>query len=554
MNKTIIININGIIFHIEEDAYETLQTYMVEVKKHFGFSADSQEIVSDIESRIAEMFSERINEQKAVITMQDVKEVCAQMGEVKDFELDEDTAQDSGPSSSSFYEEERTLFRDPDDKVLGGVCSGLAHYFGFETVWVRLVLLLLAIFAGSGILIYIVLWIVVPKAKTRADKMRMRGEPANLQNFKRSFQEEMEDVKKNFTAAGEKISSAGSRVSSDFNNSNGINSFMDVIGKILIVFVKIIGIFLIFGISLALIALIIALFIGSGHLVGDIFYNGLPIQFVDSSYQTAMLTAGFIVIAIPLFVILFLALRVLFNRKVMGPFLGFSMLIIWLVAVVFSIVYISKTALDFKEEVTITQEINLVPQSNYTLNIRDINTLMLNNQERLDSANGFLGVKRTIRRNNNDFFDELNEVTLRIEKGQANQAPQLIEEFTASGKNFQIAGERAGRISYEIKQEGNNIWFASRSTLPNGEIIRNQHVEVKLYLPVGTRVLIPKNFEREINIRNISVLDCANEDDQEQVLTEWIMTDLGLKCVNNLEKVFPNSIPIDTTKIDSVYN
>src|SRR5690606_41584334 len=86
MNKTIIININGIIFHIEEDAYEVLQTYMTAVKKHFGYSTDSNEIVGDIENRIAEMFSERINAQKAVIIMQDVNEVTAQMGNISDFE------------------------------------------------------------------------------------------------------------------------------------------------------------------------------------------------------------------------------------------------------------------------------------------------------------------------------------------------------------------------------------------------------------------------------------------------------------------------------------
>src|SRR5690606_28999166 len=86
MNKTIIININGIIIHIEEDAYEVLQTYMTSVKKHFGYSPDSNEIVSDIENRIAEMFNERITPQKAVITMGDVNEVTAQMGRISDFE------------------------------------------------------------------------------------------------------------------------------------------------------------------------------------------------------------------------------------------------------------------------------------------------------------------------------------------------------------------------------------------------------------------------------------------------------------------------------------
>src|SRR3546814_7141299 len=94
--------------------------------------------------------------------------------------------------SSDLNSGERKLMRDPDDKVFGGVCSGLGHYFGIEARWVRLILVLLFIFGGTGLLLYIILWIVMPLARTRADRMAMRGEAPNLQNFKRSFQEEME--------------------------------------------------------------------------------------------------------------------------------------------------------------------------------------------------------------------------------------------------------------------------------------------------------------------------------------------------------------------------
>src|SRR5690606_31745058 len=138
MNRTIIININGIVFHIEEDAYEVLRSYMIAVKKHFGHTEDSHEIVGDVENRIAEMYNERIVQgKKEVITMQDVNEVTAQMGSVDDFETEETTAPFTEPS----YEMppmsgERKLMRDPDDKVFGGVCSGLGHYFGIEAKWI----------------------------------------------------------------------------------------------------------------------------------------------------------------------------------------------------------------------------------------------------------------------------------------------------------------------------------------------------------------------------------------------------------------------------------
>src|SRR5690554_1661030 len=324
MNKTIIININGIIFHIEEEAYEVLQAYMVNVKKHFGYSADSQEIVSDIENRIAEMFSERLNDHKAVILMDDVREVCAQMGKVEDFEIGEEPTDGFTQEPEYSYREERSLFRDPDDKVLGGVCSGLGHYFGIESKWIRLIFLLVFLFAGAGLLIYIVLWIVLPKAKTRADKMRMRGEPANIENFKRSFQEEMGDVKRNFTEAGERA-----RTSLD-NSNSGLNSFINAIGKIIIVIIKIVGALIIFSLSLTLIGLIITLFLGSGIWDVGVLDSDFPLYVVDTQFRNVLMISVFFVMAIPVLLLLFLTIRVLFNRKIMSRYLGFSLLIIWL--------------------------------------------------------------------------------------------------------------------------------------------------------------------------------------------------------------------------------
>src|ERR1700710_2090330 len=123
MNKTIIININGIVFHIEEDAYEILKSYMTDVKRHFMNSADSLEITTDIENRIAEMFTEILEtDSKQVIVEQDVNSVIEQMGSVADFDYPDD---DATASNNYSYRntESRRLFRDPDDHLVGGVCS-----------------------------------------------------------------------------------------------------------------------------------------------------------------------------------------------------------------------------------------------------------------------------------------------------------------------------------------------------------------------------------------------------------------------------------------------
>jgi hypothetical protein len=130
MNKTIIININGIVFHIEEDAYDVLKVYMTDVKRHFSTSADSLEITTDIENRIAEMFNEILASQsKQVIVEQDVKLVVEQMGTVEDFEFAEDDTKTAGPANFAYNTERRRLFRDPDDHLVSGVCAGIANYF-----------------------------------------------------------------------------------------------------------------------------------------------------------------------------------------------------------------------------------------------------------------------------------------------------------------------------------------------------------------------------------------------------------------------------------------
>ena len=167
MNKTIIININGIVFHIEEDAYEVLRSYMTKVKRHFAYSPDSDEIVTDIENRLAEMFSERLSiDQKQVIVLADVNYVTNKMGNVSDFNLDDE---EPARLTEETFKPGKKLFRDMDDRIISGVCAGIAHYFGIEPRWIRLIALLLLIMGGSGLLVYIILWIVMPKAATRAD-------------------------------------------------------------------------------------------------------------------------------------------------------------------------------------------------------------------------------------------------------------------------------------------------------------------------------------------------------------------------------------------------
>jgi phage shock protein PspC (stress-responsive transcriptional regulator) len=198
MKKTLTVNINGVVFHIDEDAYYKLSRYLERIKAHFKNEYGGEEIIAGIESRIAEMFQERKKSSQQVVNIAEVQEVISQLGEPAEMSGDQDERSERRETND--YAEEtasKQLFRDPDNKYIGGVCSGLAAYFNIDPTWVRLLFVLLIFAAGSTILAYIILWIVIPKARTTADRLSMRGERINLSNIEKSIREDLRDIKRN---------------------------------------------------------------------------------------------------------------------------------------------------------------------------------------------------------------------------------------------------------------------------------------------------------------------------------------------------------------------
>lgn len=204
MKKTISINIASTAFFIDDDAYACLKEYLNKIETWFSTKEGGQEVISDIEARLSELFRERINPQLGVITIQHVNEVIGIMGQPEDFTGESD---ESGPvggdEKKQTYDFEsprrRRLYRDPDNKVLGGVCSGIAAYFSIDPVIVRVIFAVLP-FLSFGVIIpvYIVLWIVMPEAITTSQKLEMRGEDINISNIEKKIKEEYQDVKKRF--------------------------------------------------------------------------------------------------------------------------------------------------------------------------------------------------------------------------------------------------------------------------------------------------------------------------------------------------------------------
>ncbi|NBC82534.1 MAG: PspC domain-containing protein [Bacteroidetes bacterium] len=193
MKKTTTINLNNMVFHIDEDAFIKLKKYLQSVERKINNSGDAREIIEDVEARISELLSQKINDHKQVVNIKDIEEIISILGDANDF--DESGNEQSTQSTYTFSKVSKRMYRDPDNRILGGVCGGMAAYFNTDPIWFRLLFVVLFLVGGSGILIYLILWIILPEAKTTAQKLEMRGEAVTIENIKRAVREEFENVK-----------------------------------------------------------------------------------------------------------------------------------------------------------------------------------------------------------------------------------------------------------------------------------------------------------------------------------------------------------------------
>ena len=174
-------------FSAEVDAKKALEEYLAAIKD--ALSADD-DAMREIEARIVEILAARGIASEGVITHKDIEAVEAQLGAPSDF-ADEDVVETPQETNVT----ERRFMRDTSQGVLGGVCAGIANYYGVNVMWPRLVAVLLALItSGTAILIYIVLWVVIPPARTAAEKLQMRGKPVTLAALKSESKEEAAEV------------------------------------------------------------------------------------------------------------------------------------------------------------------------------------------------------------------------------------------------------------------------------------------------------------------------------------------------------------------------
>jgi phage shock protein PspC (stress-responsive transcriptional regulator) len=455
---------------------------------------------------------------------QDVKSVIDQMGTVADFEpADEDHKTTSGNYN---YTERRRLFRDPDDHLVAGVCAGIGNYFDIDPVWIRLAFALCVFAGGSGILLYIILWSVVPKAASRADRMAMKGEKQNLQGFKKNFEEELSSVRNNLSDLGNEARPFVYKARDffgDFFHHLGI--FFKGAGRILI---KLIGIFILVVCFVVTVALIIGLIAFVGLRVGHP-YAFFPFSIVGNEYADNVYISVFLVVFIPLLSIILLTIKGIFNTGNIGKSTGSVFLIIWLCALGTLIYYASRISSGFRESASFTKTVNLKPTPNntYYLKLNDIKYFTHDDSIRLDIKKHFSNMIVTDE-DNNGYHDEPRGVTINVEKSDTNR-PILEQSFSAKGGNYEDALFNASNTSYVFAQQDSILKFDYTLRKRPNISWHDEEVKLTLKVPLNAKVVIDQRLDNYL--QDINLYQCKEVNKQDRATSSiFIMTDNGLQC------------------------
>ncbi len=538
MNKTININLGGIFFHIDEIAYQKLKRYLDAIRK--SLSDDPQgrdEIINDIEHRIGELLSERITNDRQVVNENDIDEITKIMGKPEDYLVDEEIFNDEPKPRKSTSS--KKLFRDGDDKFLGGVCSGLAHYVGIDVIWMRIIWLVLLFGFGIGFLIYPLLWILVPQAETTAEKLQMKGEPVNIDNIERKIREELSNVTSKVKDGVNNV--ADTVKSSEFQNKakSGFQDLVDTLGKIILVILQVIGKFI--GAILILIAVLTLLGLifgafswGSFEVLG--FREGF-VHYPEFIYNHILppwllIIFVFTAVGIPFVVLFMLGLKILSNNiKSFSTTTKLSLLGVWIIA----LLGLGFAAINFATQTSsngvfnTTKEINITAQD--TLKVKIIADENLSNKrefrKRYDTEIVY-----------DNTIQKLYSTKINVDiKPTDNNTGYLKIRKSSEGNNRLNANNTAESIEYQFELTNNNLLLNGYFLSDIENQLKNQEVDITIYLPVNSIIYLDKSTRTFLddvdNIQNIYNGDMPKH--------YYLMQEDGLKCLDCDPSIFSES-------------
>jgi phage shock protein PspC (stress-responsive transcriptional regulator) len=500
MKKTLTISISGFVFHIEEDGYERLSRYMEAIKSHFRGFEGRDEVISDIEARIAELLQSKLSPAKEVITIEDIGEVIAVMGQPADFAMDSDM---TGASASSTRLPKR-LYRDPERKMLGGICAGLGYYFNIDPTWVRVIFLVSILISGFGLLVYLILWMVVPEARTTAENLEMRGEPVNISNLEKSLGDEVRDLRN--------------------RHGDRVRSGLGQVGRVLVRILAVgFGFFiLLLGIALTVIYLSVLF---RFPVVAEINNGGLhtfPLyNLVDRIFETdtdlRMFSTGLMVIfGIPLLMMLWAGIRLIFGIPRTKMVAGLAALA-WVCALVITLIFGLKVANSFRGTAEFARQVPLKISAKDTLYVTMEGHLPLNGQWERSGMFYFSDARIAVA----DDDEVIHGIPLLKFKLSADSTGHINVATLARGNTTLQASETAEKVDYKWKQNGDTLVLSDNFTLSPGEKWRMQKTRVEVMLPEGTSVKIDKKAYPVMGYHK-------NFDRHDIIGTMYIMSNEGL--------------------------
>ncbi len=535
MKRTVQVNLSGQVFTLDEDAYELLSSYLKRISALYERSVGKDEILSDIESRIAELLIERIGESKQVVTIADVTAVTEIMGNPEQFE--DDSMGDSDGSGDRFYgydNSKKRLYRDSDQGILGGVCSGIGYYFGVDPVWIRLVFGLTFIFFGTGFFFYILLWIIIPEALTTADKLNMKGEPVNIDSIGKTIEKEINNLGEKFSKSGTNFSrTSGKKLERGVDRLVNFlvelfRGFFSIIGKIIGGLFLMIGLFTIIFMIAGIIGVADVIHLASNDWSSSMnLYEWGDIVFNSSEWLFSAILGVLFLIGVPFLALAYGGAILLFpSFKV--PYLGAGFFGLWLIGLVLSVMTAFSIGQEFSKEEKITEVMVLNEQG---LTADTIRLTVGYDPFGISEDRAYYA--------NNDFMMKVNDqriivgnVEFDIQQSKDDLTKLEVKKSAQAGI-YEKAGMRADSIRYEYSLDSNSITFNPYFSYPQIDLLRNQEVRLCLRIPLGTVVFLESSMKRIIDdVQNVS-----NMHDPKMVNHYWIMNSNGLTCLDCIEEV-----------------
>lgn len=609
MKKTFSINISGILFHIEEDGYDTLKAYLEAINKHFSHYEGNQEILKDIENRIAEIFLSYLKNNKQVITAENVTNLIDKMGTIADFKADEkdfgshrNEFADNGPEENDFYKyitppdqdgakgykkltrlpnrkilggvcaglahylaidplwtrlitilllfsggfnigrnnfffpvnwdfhfsfglwaafayvllwiilpvsyEEpedknvKKLFRNPDDRVIGGVSSGLSAYFDIDVLWIRLAFVGLVFAGGSGFIIYLILWIITPVAKSITERIEMKGGAITLSNIESTLKENLNPEYPRQESSGRKLALAPFRFLGEV--INGIGKALGPFGRFLLEIVRVIFGLIIFFIGMVIVITPLLLmgvyFELFNHADWAYLFDPVPVDAITELISIWLAIAVAVVILVPGIVVTLLGISVLIKRSLIDARFGLVTFGIWILSIMICAFQMPGLVSQFKEE------------GNYVL------------EQHLDAGKGTL----VIRSQSNSYNDDFGFISISLE-GTADSVFTLIQDFRSNGRNPQDAIKNASEVQYDYSLKDSVVTFNRSLEFTPQAKFRGQRLRQTLQIPYNKPFVLDKSI---LPILNSTIYSNGYKMKDVNSKNHWVFNENGLLCLN----------------------